>query len=306
MLIPIIIVDYNSIKKTLEYVEQFSGCCDDSGNYRPIIVDNYEEEDSFEYLKKEYDLKEIKVEEISYKVFEFKTQTNECVYVKTGTNLGYAKGNNLGTIVADILFQPEFYIISNNDLVFNEKLEFKQFENIFEQQKDVAIVGPKIITPMGVAQSPRKETSAFYRLIIAPWISLWPFKKDPDLDYSNESKYCYFVMGCFMAVKASCFKEVGRFDENTFLYGEECILSERLKKHSYKVWFENSITVTHEHGVTINKNSKNKINNQWLFESLRYYYKEYKGASDFVLWLSRGNFKINEWAKRVVKKVVNK
>lgn len=309
MTIPIIIVDYNSITKTIEYIEKFSNNCNDWDNYVPIVIDNSENNDTYNFLEKEYqlsNLQDIIIKETSYPIFKFELNGKECIYVKTNQNLGYAKGNNIGACVADKLFSSEYYIISNNDLEFSDKFDFNQFEKIFDLKKDVGVIGPRIVTPDGAYQSPRKEVSAFKRLVAAPWISLPPFNADVDLDYTNESKYCYFLTGCFLIVKASCFRDAGGFDENTFLFGEECILSERMKKCGYKMWFEDSYVLTHAHGATINKKTNYKQRDKILFDSLRYYYKDYKGTSNFVLGIGKVSFATASSAKTFVRKMIDK
>lgn len=79
-------------------------------------------------------------------------------------------------------------------------------------------------------------------------------------------------------------KEVDFFDENTFLYAEEPIIAERLKKKNYQIAYYDSIYVKHLHGQTtaLLKN-KNKLLIE--LDSLLYYFREYKDFNKFELLL---------------------
>ena len=77
------------------------------------------------------------------------------------------------------------------------------------------------------------------------------------------------------------------FDENTFMYAEEMILSERLKRHGYQVYFCNDIEVIHAHGDSVNKVEDRSEPVKWSHESISYYFGKYRGTSEVVLFLGR-------------------
>jgi GT2 family glycosyltransferase len=66
-------------------------------------------------------------------------------------------------------------------------------------------------------------------------------KKNQSLEnnklYETEERPCYWVSGCFMIIKSIDYINAEYFDENTFLYGEEMILAERLKKINRSMYF---------------------------------------------------------------------
>ena len=97
----------------------------------------------------------------------------------------------------------------------------------------------------------------------------------------------------FLMVEAEAFFRAGMFDENTFLYAEENILSERLGTIGKGCWFNPSVQVVHEHGSTVNEHLRNKESALMQFRSMAYYYMHYKGYSHLSSVLA-------EWVFRAV------
>ena len=122
-----------------------------------IIVDNSEEE-----LGKQF-LQDSKVEFISStfngkKVYSFEISQRTIYIIDSNENGGYSKGNNLGAKFAIQNFDTPYLVFSNNDLEFPNGLQLQECKTIIETSDNpVGIVGPKILTPQGDIQSPRKR-----------------------------------------------------------------------------------------------------------------------------------------------------
>lgn len=54
---------------------------------------------------------------------------------------------------------------------------------------------------------------------------------------------------------------MGGFDEHTFLYAEEPILTERFREKGYKIWYTNEVKIIHEQGVSTTDRTKTGIEN---------------------------------------------
>ena len=284
-----IVIDFNSMNKTIRYVEEFRKQCNNHDLIHFMIVDNSPKEQNADFLKLEYELKKI-IEIDLYKINIYIKRNCKIYYCYANENLGYAKGNNLGARLSKIIWNDSYYIFSNNDLSLTSKFDAYIFDEIFKNNEDIAVIGPRIIGEDGKEQSPHKRVSAFSRLIAYYWFYRWPFRWKPDYDYDGCSKYCYRVMGCFMLVKAKCFELVGGFDPKTFLFAEEQILSERLKKKDYKTYFYNDWTLIHEHGASIRKNDSVLKSEQWAFDSICYYYRKYRNMSYVFMFFAKVNF----------------
>ena len=100
----------------------------------------------------------------------------------------------------------------------------------------------------------------------------------------------HHVSGAFMMTKISLFKQVGMFDENTFLYNEEDILSERGRIKGLKFYFSATVTVIHERGGTTSQVFSTLEQQKIGFRSAVYYYKSYCNTSNGILLLAKLNF----------------
>ncbi|MBO8162074.1 MAG: glycosyltransferase family 2 protein [Thermosipho sp. (in: Bacteria)] len=204
-------------------------------------------------------------------------------------NYGYAKGNNYGLKLSNILGY-KYSLISNNDI----KLEIpvvEKLSDVLELDPSIALVGPKIIGPNGKVQGPFPRPgmsdqfwySVFFPLFWGPR-KLWKLiKKEKKL---KAVIFPYRLMGCFMLVRNDIMKEIGYFDENTFLYAEELILAEKLRSKGYKTAYLPTLFVKHLHGLSTASLSDNKRFMIQL-ESDLYYFKNYRNYGKFKLSLVR-------------------
>ena len=110
------------------------------------------------------------------------------------------------------------------------------------------------------------------------------------LDYSStaEEGFHYKIMGSFFMLRMADYITCGMMDEATFLYGEEVILSERLKTVNKKVYYYPGVCVIHEHGATTKKALGHRGINGYLLESLMYYYRTYRHEPKWKCLLCRG------------------
>lgn len=301
-MISFIVVDYKTIKKTCDYIEHFISKIDNPEQFHFIIVDNFSSSDSINVLESKYDLIERK-NIYNKEVSRFKYDLTEICYIYAEDNLGYAKGNNLGTLVSDELYFDDYYIISNNDLKLNSEFKWRKFEDIFKRYKDVGIIGPRIVGLDNRDQSPYKKISPIYHMLFYYWLRFWPINAEADLSVIDYNSYCYRVMGCFFIARADAFRKAGRFDSHTFMYGEEMILSERLLRVGFKNYFYYDYSVIHAHGVTVKKMSSVLQSDQWCYDSCRYYYENYRNCSPLLLGLADLNYGLNKCVIRFKERV---
>lgn len=291
VMVSLIVVDYKSIDRTLNYIKHVYENTTNIDMLNYVIVDNYIQSNALEILNQKYVI--IKTAHFVEKtVYLFDTPFGVLAYCNSGENLGYAKGNNLGIRISDSLFEDSYYIVSNNDLLFKNKLDWRNIQGIYDNDDKICVIGPQIQNLDGKYQSPNKKLSAYNVLIHQYFVDFRPFKWGGDLDYSFESKICYRVSGCFMIIKADLFKEAGMFDENTFLFAEEMILSERLNRIGAKVYFYNDFHLLHNHSITIKANSSSYQARIWCYESYVHYFKTYRNTSSVLLRCSKYIFKV--------------
>lgn len=297
-MVSLIVVEYNSMKRTLEYIDSFLENVSCSENVNIIIIDNTPGMENFQVVEKQY-FEKIHIGDIEEKIDKpiesvqgYLVRGHKLVAIKAMENLGYAKGNNLGAQISRVLFKDSYYIFSNNDLNFTEKIVLDDLLEPFKDES-IAIVGPKIVGLDGKNQSPRRNNSIWKQMIlyyynILLFNALYKFVNN--IDYDNRSKKVDWLMGCFLVVDSSKFNEVGLFDENTFLFAEEMVLADKLGRKNYKSYFINTITLIHNHGQTVKSTMDTLKAMEVSHKSEEYYFKNYRSVSRFSLFIAKYTF----------------
>jgi len=281
--IGIVIVDYHTVFQTIKYVNEqlvFS----ELSNKIVIVVNDVKEEELEKFLK-----------ELDCEIFSEPKKINpqkKIFIIPSQENLGYAKGNNLGVRFLISNFDVQYLCICNNDLNFQGKNPFIPLISKLNEKEDVGIIGPKVIGFDKEDQSPHKYLSLFdkylFRNIMTPFINLFNRTSRFNAVVSNAKEgYYYRIMGCFILLKTESFVDCGLFDENTFLFGEESILSERMLKIGKKCYFFPEVCVVHEHGKTINKFFKKRRILEQEFLSDQHYYSTYLGVGEISIYFAR-------------------
>lgn len=301
----VIVVDYKSMKETCNFIKSF---CDNVVDYQNavfVIVDNSVQDENFKIVWDEFcfvgKCQNYKTKYAECKKID-KFQYKGCIIyaLQNMENYGYARANNFGVdfIIKSEKIDVPFFLISNNDILLLEKLRICNLLEAFGRDNKIAVVGPKIIDKNGkIGQSPRKKIP-IWKLLILYNISLIfsnRLKKYvDDIVYNADNGMYYWVMGCFLLIDTKKFYEVGMFDNETFLYSEEMILSERLAKKGYSMYYNSDITVFHNHGKTINKAIRSNTNVKMLYYSHRLCCTKYRAANKLLILVSDIVFKIYE------------
>lgn len=262
-----------------------------------VIVDNSEDEDNFEKLSSfystEHDIMEYKGRQIRSVNTEINGLTTRILYIKNTKNTGYGAGCNLAMFAACEILDPDYIIISNNDMVCtDEYIDLKKADSIFSVQSDIGLIGVSVQNLDGSCQSPCREVCFTDRWILPelfyPFSRKFKKRTAGDIIKNAPSDKVYRVRGSFMIILPKAFQECGGFDENVFMYAEEPILSERLKKCGYSVYHLSEIHMLHNHvmdGKTLTNSEIKKLKQR--FNSELYYYKKYKGVSDAKIRIAK-------------------
>ena len=276
----IIILNYNSKNDTIRYVNEIK-------KYdildTIIVVDNKSSDPN-----EIEDLKKIKSEKIHV--------------ISSDKNGGYSYGNNVGLKYLDSLESDYDYVVISNSDVEVKQDAFKACFDELALNENVAVCSPmmldsngnrirrsswKIRTPwLDIINSSRLNEILFYK-----WFRDGEYTEE---DYKKEKLQVECVTGAFFAIKHEIFKQIGYFDENVFLFYEEDILANKLKKIGYSEISLNYVSFKHFESKTISKamNYFNKI--KVLQESKIYYQKKYNNINNFQLFM----FKlVNYWRR---------
>lgn len=267
-----IILNYKTWETTIKCIESIKNTSDGVKIY---VVDNDSPNNSYDILLNEYKY------DSDVKVFN------------SGGNLGYAKGNNYGAIKA-INDGHEILLFTNNDIIFEEEA-INKMANEINNNDEISSIAPLIKSLNGEIESLPIVSSistfdyllSFTRLnkitrIVRREI---PVKEKYELKINEASplKEIYKFSGCCFMIRSHVFKEVGMFDEGTFMYFEEDILCHKLQERGYKSFHRSDAIIEHHHGKTTGSN--NFFVDSEMFKSEMYYFVKYKKINLILLIL---------------------
>lgn len=284
-MLSIIIVNYKSESRTIEYIS--TELKKITSNFITVVVNNAATDESNNRLVNALNAELVKnIENIIDKKKRF--------YVIPHTeNLGYARGNNLGTDFSKKHFKVDYFLFSNNDIRFVNIDVVERLVDKLSNLPNVAIIGPKVIGLDGKYQSPEPYYPFWLRYMARYWLQpfLPPKTKQSFLKfgYSERAKEGehYKVMGSFFVARAKDYFKCEGMDPNTFLFSEEVILTERMKNIGKSVYYYPQVSILHEHGATISKSATNSVIQKLEFESESYYYLTYKKVPCIIILLGK-------------------
>lgn len=311
----IVIVDYKSLEQTCRYIELFEQACEDFTCAQFIVIDNWNGSN-----RKEQRVKNGFIDTHD----SFEDHHNDSVEIwhriiggqdvwllTKNENLGYAKANNLGIVFSDKFLHAPYAVFSNNDIQFPVRFQLSSFEDVFQKYDDCFALGPEIIGLDGNRQGPvlQKKECAF-RELIRPY-SIFRLWMTSGIVYSQKDfKFgkVHHTSGAFFIAKIDLLKKMGMFDENTFLYYEEDILSERGKLCGLNWYYDASIRIVHEGGATTSRSLPMFSQQKASFKSAIYYYANYCNTNWIFLAFARFNFycvlaPLFPFIKRIYKKI---
>ena len=220
------------------------------------------------------------------------------VKVLAADNGGYAKGNNIGARWLQENVHPTLILFTNDDVVLDSDAVVETLAEAVTANPGIGAIGPEVVGTDGLRQSPEPYMGLWDRYVwmylSTPFLSRERKRERFGLDYparAGEGPH-YKLSGSFFLVNADAFFEAGMFDEHTFLYAEENILSERFSRTGRCCWFLPGVRVIHEHGKTVDGHIRKRAQALLQYDSMAYYYTQYKGYSRFETRLVRAIYRM--------------
>ncbi len=200
-----------------------------------IIVDNASFDGTCEYVKKEYP--DVKL-------------------ICNNTNSGFGSACNQGIETAN----GEYVLLLNPDTIVQENT-LLSLSDFLDNNKNTGAVGPKIIGEDGKLQP------ACRRSFPTPWIALsrflhlstlFPKSKlfgKYNLSFADPDKVLQVdaLSGSCMMLRKKALMQVGAFDEEFFLYGEDIDLCYRIKKSGFDIYYTPETQIIHFKGKSAKK-----------------------------------------------------
>lgn len=241
--VSVIIVNYHSADLVVDCIHSIYEKTENI-LYEIIVVDNASCDGSVERLQKEFG--------------------NKITVIASEENLGFGKANNLGATVAQgrylFLLNPDTLLVTN---------AINQLYHYLDEHPNVGVAGGNLYTPdMKAAPS---YCMVFDSIEIekkkASWVELiggkiktkaeQRFKKEKRLSFEQEfnhgdkPKEVAYIFGADMMMPKSLFNQVGGFDPDFFMYGEEEELTCRIADAGYKSMNVPDVKIIHLEGATV-------------------------------------------------------
>ena len=197
------------------------------------------------------------------------------------TNLGFAKGNNVGFHYAKNILKCKYICMMNNDTLLEQKNFFMCIKNTYEMY-DCAVMGPKIYLkngcpnpispPLGTIQNYRKERFLCRMSILKTHLGidhiefsrLLSKKNNADADMAASTDVVHkdiILHGCCLIFTPKYLEKFSGINDRTFMYKEEELLYVRLKKHNLLSVYCPDLNIRHLEDVAtdmLQKTPKNK------------------------------------------------
>lgn len=199
-----------------------------------IVVDNSQNQDQIhEMLKKKYP---------------------QVVYINSGGNVGFGKGNTVGFQTKD----ARYYFALNRDTIIPQNSKtIERLIRFLDEHPKIGCIGPKLLNMDDTLQY------SCYRFDL-PSILIKPFKQ---INFDKKSKFVKkwtdrllmmdfdhqstrpvdWVLGAAMIVRKEVVDTIGWFDERYFMYLEDADWCHRMWEAGWPVYYVHDIIIRHRY-----------------------------------------------------------
>jgi len=224
----IILVDYYGYKDTKECLESLMRM--HNQNFKIIIVNNTDEVNRF--------------------LLEDKFILNNADIVESGDNRGFSGGNNIGIRYAREKYNPDFFLLLNNDTIVDDNLLDELIKGYRSNQKIGLVTGK--ITRYPDTKKIWYGGGDYVKSMCST--KMRGYGQIDDGSYDNP-EYVEFAPGCLFFFHKSLIDKIGYMDETYFLYCEDTDYGFRIIENGLKILYWPRAIVAHKESVSTGKGS---------------------------------------------------
>lgn len=258
-MVGIVILNYNDYSTVMRLYNTIK---DYKTIHHIVIVDNCSTDGSYERLKSDC----------------------SCVVLRTAQNGGYSYGNNYGIQWLQRNTACDYYIVSNPDVIFEEKF-VREIIREMENNPSIGIMsGVMLDREHNPARSQFGYTTKFGKSLLECFYLYRRYQMryaKHRVDTTKKINYVEVVWGSLFVISDDAYRAINGFDENTFLYHEENIISEKMKANHYKEAILTTVEYVHMHAVSISKGTSRMSRHKIGAESMYYFQCTYHHLNKF-------------------------
>lgn len=238
-----VILHYETYTETMNCVESVMQIKDEQDIV--LIIDNDSPNGSGNMLKQKYNM-----------------ETNVEVIINN-ENMGFAKGNNVGFLLAKKKFSCDFIILLNNDTLITQN-DFRQHVIQSYNQYHYAVMGPKILQKDGRTNRANPQAPIHinlrrarigqlsnylrYALSIIGLDNMFSTLVDQPAKIAaatDEYQENVQISGCCMIFSPEYITRFNGLNPDTFMYLEEVLLYIRIRKANLKIVYYPNLEIVH-------------------------------------------------------------
>jgi len=266
-LISVVIVSYDVREHLLDTLRALFASSDAS--IEALVVDNASRDGSADAVEAEFP---------------------QATVIRNTSNLGFGRASNAGLARA----RGEFVLLLNPDVLVEADC-IKTLAAFLTDTPGAGAAGPKLSRPDGTLDLAARRgfptpRAAFYRLTMLS--RLFPKSRRLNrynLGYLPEDEIHEIDAGtaaCLM-LRRSAVKQVGPFDPDYFMYGEDIDLCFRLKQAGWKIFYVPSAAATHVKGASSRQATSAMLREfhraMWIFHR-KHYASGLPGPANGLVW----------------------
>ena len=201
--------------------------------------------------------------------------------ISSGSNGGYARGNNFGILHALKNYGSDYIFVANPDVSFTEDTAMQMVQAL-KDHPEYGIVAPNVRQGYNAWELPGFAGIIQSLFLVAFTLHKKRVRENIILS-PEELVQTGVVEGSFFAISSKAYKAARGFDERTFLYAEEIIMARRLLAAGYKEAVLRDCYYDHLHSASIKKlyhSSKAKAFHHFR-DSFRVYNRYYLHTTHF-------------------------
>ncbi|BDD19242.1 glycosyltransferase family 2 protein [Escherichia coli] len=306
----IVVLNWNGWKDTLSCLDSLIEL--NYNEYKIVVCDNNSSNDSVKRITDWYESKKdshpyLVAADYQYldssNLYSFSSQAKKGFYlIQTGSNLGFAGGNNVGLRFALNQNDMSHVWILNNDTVV-EPSALSALTNKVSTDNKIGLCGSRMVYFHD--RDKLQGIGGKYKPLLATTRHIAEGEPaDTVFDERVIEKELDYVIGASMLITRACLEDVGLLSEDYFLYFEEFDYCQRLANRGYRFSIATDSWVYHKEGGST-ESGRSVVSDFYQVRNRFIITKKYFPKYYIIVYFSMFGVLLNRLRKLQLKKAIN-